>query len=266
LSRLLGTAILVALLLGFVACSPDRARNSQDSGEGDQQQTESQQKTVAPETTVKSAHPASSWDYVALGDSLAVGVGANMGYVARYANYIATDTGASVKVVNLGQSGQTSSQLLAALRNDSSMRRKLRGAEIITFNIGINDLGDAGEAYANGSCGGDDNRRCLRTAVERVKGNWDAIISELLGLRSTDEALIRTAGIGYTPRVDAVFKPYLEEVNRHIVTAAAKNGIPHAQPYLDEGYINPDGVHPNDRGYKIIAERLRELGYGPLES
>jgi lysophospholipase L1-like esterase len=256
MARLLGTAILAALLVGLVACSSG-------TGEETRQQTDSRAKPVGPETTGKSAHSA-SWDYVALGDSLAAGVGAHRGYVDRYADYIGTDTGASVRVVNLGQSGQTSPQLLDALRNDQSMRRKLRGAEIITFNIGINDLGRAGEDYANGSCGGNDNQRCLRTAVERFKGNWDAIISELLRLRSTDKAVIRTAGIGYTPRVEEVFKPYLDEVDRHIATTAAEKEIPYAQPYLDDERINPDGVHPNDSGYKVIADRLRALGYSPL--
>jgi lysophospholipase L1-like esterase len=281
MARLLGTAILMGLLVGLAACSSRTAQDPGHIGEEARHKSASQEKTVPGGTTSKGV-PAgesnvggrttkvidtvSSLDYVALGDSLAAGVGAHRGYVDRYAHYVETDTGASVKVVNLGRSGQTSSQLLDALRNDHSMQRKLRAAEIITFNIGINDLGQAGEAYENGGCGGEDNRRCLRAAAERVKGNWDAIISELLGLRSTDEAVVRTAGLGYTPRVGEVFEPYLDEVNRHIAGSAAGNEIPYAQPYLDKGYINPDGVHPNDDGYEVIAEQLRELGYSPLES
>lgn len=46
----------------------------------------------------------------------------------RYAYHVETDTGTSVQVINLGQSGQTSSQLLGALRNDDSIRHKLREA------------------------------------------------------------------------------------------------------------------------------------------
>ncbi len=203
---------------------------------------------------------------MALGDSLAVGVGARRGYVARYAAYITADTDARIDLANLGQSGQTSSQLLHALRNDSAMRQAVGTAEVITFNIGINDLGHAGEAYENGACGGSDNQECLRAAVESFKENWDAVIAELLSLRSTEDAVIRTAGIGYTPRVDKLFEPYVEEVNRHIATTASNHDIPYAQPYLDEKYMSPDGVHPNDRGYEVIADQLRGLGYGPLSS
>lgn len=58
---------------------------------------------------------------MALGDSLAVGVGAHRGYVARYAAYIVAYTGARIDVLNLGRSGQTSPELLHALRNDPAM-------------------------------------------------------------------------------------------------------------------------------------------------
>ena len=110
----------------------------------------------------------------------------------------------------------------------------------------------------------DDNQECLRTAVESLEENWDAIIAEILSLRSTDNTIIRTAGIGYTPRVDEVFEPYLDEVNRHVAATAANNSIPYAQPHLGEEHLSPDGLHPNDNGYEVIADRLRELGYGPL--
>lgn len=72
---------------------------------------------------------------MALGDSLAVGVGARRGYVDRYAAYIESDTGAHVKVINLGESGQLSSELLYAVRNDESMRRALGAAEVVKFSF-----------------------------------------------------------------------------------------------------------------------------------
>ena len=281
MARLLGVTVLAALLAGLVACSQVTDRGSQGMREDAQQETVPREKAAAWERTAVSTAPEKrstaekestavtnasvSWDYVALGDSLAVGIGARSGYVDRYASHIRTDTGARVNVVNLGQSGQTSSQLLHALRSDPSMHRALSGAEVITFNIGINDLGHAGEAYRNGTCGGDNNDECLRTAVATFEENWDAVIAELLSLRSTGDTIIRTAGIGYTPRVDEVFKPYLEQVNRHVATTAANNDIPYAQQYLGKEYISPDGVHPNDNGYEVIADQLRKLGYSPLD-
>jgi len=282
MARLFGVTILVALLAGAVACFEVMDRGSQGIREDARQETvhrekdATQERTAADPAAPEKRSPAEkeakavnnaavSWDYVALGDSLPVGIGARSGYVDRYASYIRTDTGARVNVVNLGQSGQTSSQLLHALCTDTSMRRVLSGAEVITFNIGINDLGHAGEAYENGACGGDNNEECLSTAVETFEENWSAVLAELLSLRSTDDTIIRTAGIGYTPHVDEVFKPYLDEVNRHVATTAANNDIPYAQQHLGEESISPDGVHPNDNGYEVIADQLRKLGYSPLD-
>src|ERR687891_2919979 len=77
-----------------------------------------------------------SWDYVALGDSLATGFGAFKGYVPRYEAYTETNTGVAVTRTNLGQNKWTSSQLLLALRSDPTFLRATREAEIVTWNIG----------------------------------------------------------------------------------------------------------------------------------
>src|SRR3712207_5265911 len=90
-----------------------------------------------------------SWDYVALGDSLATGFGAFRGYVPRYEAHVETDTGATVTLTNLGRNGWTSSQLLYALRNDPTFRRAIRGAEVLTWDIGGNDLRAARRSYKN---------------------------------------------------------------------------------------------------------------------
>jgi lysophospholipase L1-like esterase len=223
-----------------------------------------------------------SWNYVALGDSLAAGSGAYTGYVDRYADYIKSDTDVQVEIVNRGQSGQTSDQLLYAVRSDSSLRQALSTADVITFNIGLNDLGHAGEAYENGTCGGPDNQDCLRAAVETFKENWEAIIAELLSLRSASNTIIRTTGVGYTPyifysdeptdtwpsegRTDdfQVFKPYVNAINRYIATTTTNTEIPYSEVCLGKEAVNPDGVHPNDKGHEIIADQLRALGYSPL--
>ena len=266
MARLLGTVVLVTLLVSLVACSPEKGSKSTDEGSGQSTTAEPSGATTAPEGETTATDVAATWDYVALGDSLAAGVGADRGYVERYADHVRDDTGARVRVVNLGVSGQTSGELLRTLREDPSVREELRRAEVITLNIGINDLGHAGEAYENGTCGGSDGEECLRAAVEEVEANWDAIVAEISKLRSTDTSIVRTAGLGYVPRVGGVYEPYLDEVNRHIVTTAEKNGIPHAEIQLGDGDMSPDGVHPNDDGYAVIARELRGLGYAPSSS
>ena len=245
--RILGVVILVSMLT--TACSEPKS--------GGPPQGEKPRRAPAGQEAV-------SWDYVALGDSLAAGVGAERGYVDRYAAHLRNDTGARVRVSNLGVSGQTSSELLDALREDGSMRRAVEGAEVVTFNIGLNDLGRAGAAYEEGTCGGEDGEECLREAVDALKENWDAIVSEVLGLRSTGNTIIRTPGLGYTPRAGDDLEHYVSEVNRHIASAVRSKDLPHVEIPAGEVGMSPDGVHPNGAGYATIAGRLRGLGFDPL--
>jgi lysophospholipase L1-like esterase len=268
-----GLALLAAVLITLAACSPEEERETQHTGEDAGLRTVHQRTATSDkraevyraregETTTPDSRV--TWDYVALGDSLAAGVGARRGYVARYAEHLRSDTGARLRAINLGQSGQTSSQLLHALRNDPAMREALRGAEVVTLNIGLNDLGQAGSSYESGTCGGPQNQACLREAVKRLERNWDAIIEEISSLRSTDQTIIRTAGLGYTPRTRGVLGRYLHEVTRDIASTAAESGIPYAEVRLGGEGMSADGLHPNDKGYGVIADRLSDLGYAPL--
>jgi lysophospholipase L1-like esterase len=195
---------------------------------------------------------------------LAAGVGADRGYVDRYGAQLAGNTGIRIRIVNLGVSGQTSSELLAAVRNDRRVRRALGGAEVVTLNIGLNDLGRAGQAYQSGGCGGEDGERCLRAAVDEVGKNWGAIVAEIQSLLRRDDAIVRTPGLGYVPRAGTDAQPYLDEVNRRIAATADRNGIPYVEVRLGESGMSPDGIHPNEDGYATIAEKLAESGYGSL--
>jgi lysophospholipase L1-like esterase len=233
-----------------------------------------------------------SWDYVALGDSLATGFGAFKGYVPRYDSYIETDTGVTVTRTNLGRNGWTSSQLLTALSTDPTFRRATREAEAVTWNIGGNDLRAARTSYKRGTCGGIDNQNCLRASVATLKTNWTAITAEVLELRSTSDTIVRTMDI-YNPYVRTdivsdtwqndgglndfqVFKKYVDKVNRHIATNSYTERVPYAPVYLafngtlgdedprSKGYLSFDGLHPNNTGHRVIADELRMLGYAPL--
>jgi lysophospholipase L1-like esterase len=267
IARLLLVVVVATMSMGLMACSSGTQRDGQSTGESPRPETTgTSERAGVPESEAERTTPGApaTWDYVALGDSLAAGVGARRGYVDRYAEDLRAETGARVRVANLGVSGQTASQLLRALRDDPSVRRALREAEVITFNIGINDLGRARASYEAETCGGARDRRCLGAALEVFQTSWDAITGEILSLRSADEAIIRTAGLGYTPRVDGVYEPYLREANRHIAASAAENGIPHAEVSLGDRGIGADGLHPDGHGYEAIADRLARFGYEPL--
>ena len=259
--------VMLVVLMVLVGCSSEvRQGTGEDTEPAAHRVPTTVHRTDGAEDETTATGPRAGWDYVALGDSLAVGVGARQGYVERYAGHLRGGTGVRLRVINLGISGQTSTQLLRSLRNDSSVRKTLGEAEVVTFDIGINDLGRAQGSYEAGTCGGGRNRRCLRAAVEALEENWDAIMGEISRLSSPDETVVRTAGLGYTPRAGRVFRPYLREANRHIASSAQDAGVPYTEVHLGDEEISPDGLHPNDRGYEEIAGRLQELGYEPLRT
>lgn len=226
-----------------------------------------------------------NWQYTALGDSLAVGVlDSQGGYVRRYRTDIATDTGATVTLTDLGVNGAHSSDLLNSLQNDPNFRNAVSSAQVVTFDIGGDDLLHAIGLFQQGQCGGADNQDCLRSAVATFMPNWDAIVQQLLTLRNKNQSIIRTMDI-YNPFVAQLqaqgtfnsLEPYLDQINQHIAASAQVNGIPMAQVHaafngpsgtddpIAKGLITVDDVHPNDAGHQVIAEALRGLGYGPLK-
>ena len=246
--------------------------------------------STTEEPTTAPAATSSSLDYVAFGDSLATGYGITDSYVYRYASLMGTDTGTTVNVRNLGVNGLTSQQLRAGIENDQRAKDAVEQAEVITINIGANDLMRARWEYRTGNCGGADNQDCLRQAVDEFRANWDAILADITGTRSPGTTIIRTIDF-YNPFVDvdraissgdgsvddfAIFKKYLEQVNSHIAKSSDAYDIPHTEVYEtfngpngDEdpsrkGYITSDGVHPSEDGHAAIAQELRKLVYEPL--
>jgi len=233
--------------------------------------------------TTGNSSSAPTWQYSALGDSLAAGALAQQGYVPRYATYANTDTGSNITTLNLGVPGWHSGDLLNALQNDLVLQNQVSGSEIVTWDIGGNDLANARDSYINKTCRGTDDQDCLRTAVATFETNWDAIVVELLKLRAPGKTILRTMDV-YNPYVAAdtasgifaTIEPYLDQVNSHIQANAQANGIPVAAVRvafngaagtvdpIAGGLIASDGFHPNDAGHKVIADQLRMLQYKPL--
>ena len=236
-----------------------------------------------PAVTPTEATP--TWDYVALGDSVPAGYGVGgRSYVVYYAEHMEADLGVKVTVHNWGGGGLSSDGLLVMLRNNQELRNAISEAEVVTFYIGGNDEVGMEYLYRTGTCGGADNLDCCRETLTSFSANYDAIIAEILSLRSTTDAIIRTANL-YFPFVNEHkelgiyedFKKHCHEAfSEHIVQAASEHNIPVARVYLafngpngdedptDKGYIQSDGEHPSEAGHRLIADLHRELGYEPL--
>jgi hypothetical protein len=202
-----------------------------------------------------------SWDYVALGASMTIG------FVDKYADHIEADLGVEVTVHNWCRGDQGSHLLLPLLRNDEELRNDIREAEVVTFEVAPQRMGGAAASYRYGKCGGPDNEDCLREALRLHKADTDAIIAEILSLRSTSDTIIR-ATTSQFPYVNSYKEgghfegvhPYWLALNEYVVQAASK----HDEDPGDKGYLGSDEFHPSQVGLGLIADLHRELGYGPL--
>ena len=221
-------------------------------------------------------------DYVALGDSMATGTGAATSYPAELADLLADDTGADIAVTNLAVDGWTSQDLLDALRNDEAMRTAVTDADLVTLDIGGNDLLHALPAYLNGTCGGDDGLQCLHDAADDFAQRWDDLLDAVVDLRDGEAAGVLTLDL-YQPfphderlgeHLDRL-RPSLDAVNAAIHAGAEARDLPVAtvfaafhgpdglaEPALD-GLISVDGLHPSNDGHRRIAEALLPLVPAP---
>lgn len=225
--------------------------------------------------------------YVALGDSLGFGLWdlSGGGYVYRYRDMIAADTGTKVSVINLSVPGWTSSDLLNALRTRFLFRLSVATGTIVSWNIGGNDLLQARDAYLAGTCGGPQNTDCLDAALITFQGNWQSIVREIVKLRGGRPTIYRTMDLYYPFVAEdmasgdlAVLLPYLVKANQIIDNTITPFGgrVPVAQVYTafngpsettpaDPAWLlSFDGYHPNARGHAAMALQLRTLGYVPL--
>lgn len=264
--RFLPTALLTAALL-LTACDG-----------GDDPATSPPASPTAGATTSEPPAPAETVSYVALGDSLATGAGATTSYVEIYAAELEAQTDVDVEVTNLAVNGWTSTDLLTALTEDAAMRTAVSGADLLTIDIGANDLLAAIPFYATDTCGGDDNLQCLRDATALVESQWAAILDEIIALRDGDASGIATIDL-YQPFVGnprvaddlEVLRPVMDDLNAVITDVAQERGIPvgrvHDAFHGPNGTGDPnatflisvDGLHPSNAGHEAIARELLAL-------
>ena len=216
--------------------------------------------------------------YLILGDSMALGSLGFPGYASRYEDWIEERRGIEIDSRNFGLPGATSADLANSLQRSEHVQSRVQIADIITWNIGGNDLRQARQRYYAGTCGGADNEQCLREAVANFRNNWDIIVREIQRQKKSEEVIVRSMDL-YNPFVKEdmaqgtffVFKPYFDQVNQHIATSLRGAGIPYISlseafngedgltDPADLGYMAYDGYHPNSAGHRVISHLLTQL-------
>ena len=183
--------------------------------------------------------------YVALGDSTGVGVGArNGGYPARIFKHISERRPGS-RLTNLCVSGATTVAVLESQLDQVSTSR----ADFITLGVGINDIGHG-------------------LTVEEFGKNYEAILSRLKSETSATILVTNIPDISTAPQIPSIvrrryhqlildFNQRLEEIAlRHSVILFDVYTITHQELPLHPEYLSSDGFHPSDAGYELWAEHM----------
>ena len=223
----------------------------------------------APSPPPRTTRTRPALQYVALGDSLASGMGGEASYADVYRRLLQRRTRRDVELTNLARPGWTSGQLLNALQTDGDFRTAVAQAEVVTWDVGGNDIIAAVLRTATNTCGGPDGLRCVRQTTDGFRSRWAAIVAELSALRASPDVRLLTFDL-YMPflppaaRTDAILGQ-LAEMN---ATIRASNGstvavAPVARAFAESGdtrLLSDDGLHPSAAGHRLIARLLLDLG------
>jgi len=184
--------------------------------------------------------------YLALGDSTAVGVGARTG--GGYPDRLVVKLRAAypaLKLLNLGQSGATSSDVL-----DSQVPRALRTRpRLITLGIGINDVG-------------------LQISDDAFAVNLEEIVVQLrklgvpMAIANIPDLALAPAIARLVPR--SIYERRIELFNEHITASAARHRLTLIDLFAwsrenlsgRRELFSPDGFHPSALGYDVWAQRM----------
>lgn len=210
-----------------------------------------------------------SYQYTAIGDSLTTGFGAlpGNGFVPVYRRMAEGRLRSTVSSMNLGVNGMTTAELEQRLRGSSMTREAIRAADIITLSIGGNDLIRAARAGAR-----QPGRLSieLRRSLQECKQNFAGIMGTLMQLKAgtRNPFIIRIVGLynPYPQMAEATewvrqFNYYASRYSNQVCGFAS---IYNEFSGKERGLLSIDHVHPNGRGYRVIAEKLDALGYGRL--
>ncbi len=224
--------------------------------------------------THKQYHPQHFFQYTALGNSIAFGVGAtnHYGYVHYFRDFLATQH-QHLMFINRADSGFTSRDLLHQLKYDETTREAVKNANLITISIGgANLLNCINTANLPD---------CLSNAAATFANDWPQILNEIRkGIRSDAEIYVMTV---YNPfrgndpnsnLVESFIQQINHVINNHKYRSFFHYKVVDVHSDFQGRFANgrwkvctwthfcqfPPDPHPTNNGHLEIA-RLHQLAY-----
>ncbi|WP_078553994.1 GDSL-type esterase/lipase family protein [Bacillus alkalicellulosilyticus] len=200
--------------------------------------------------------------YVALGDSLTEGVGAyfSSGYVFRYRHYIERMFKRPVFPTVFAKSRITSGQVLRSLAQPE-IKKAIHEASVITITAGGNDLLQAYRLYKKTN-----DRSYVLYALSTLQKNISLIISEIHAIKANDPYyIVRLIGF-YNPYPSSPYTDYWVRMSNQMLTRFSQGPVQFIDIYPEftlygKSVLSFGGIHPNGKGYQIIADKLHQAGY-----
>lgn len=203
---------------------------------------------------------------LALGDSLTKGTGdeTGQGYVRRVADGLRSRYNKPVKLLsNLAVNGMTASMLAERLEQDEGFQYAVKGANLIVFSIGGNDLFLSAYAKWNGS-------DAEVVDFDEIAGDMDEALDQFQRAVSMLNRLNPNATVVYI----GLYNPFysldglrgaslkLQQWNEGVYNELYNHPQMHMVPTFDLfeqrslDYLSTDHFHPNEAGYERIAARM----------
>lgn len=196
-------------------------------------------------------------DYVVFGDSLAAGQTPFHQIDSGYGEYLVDrfeQSQYTVGFTNYGVPGYTSEQLKMLVLTNPQAQKSIQEAEVITVDIGANDLLIALK-----------NPATIGSAFASVYGNLEAVLRTIDQLNP--EASVYVMGYYnpfpyYPEEQQASLIPLLHTLNQTIEARAAANGdtfVP-TESIIEKNYEqylpNPSDIHLSLEGYEAVAKEF----------
>lgn len=205
--------------------------------------------------------------YVAIGDSLTVGVGARLfggGFAERYQWMLEKKTQASVELSVFAKSGLTTDQILQLFKR-SDVRRAIAPADIITITGCGNDLVQAVQQYEEG----EDEKKLLQATLH-CQANFSKMIQEIAHIKRGQQPYCVYLMNLYNPFPQIpIAERWLQQYNHQLRLFAANPHVEVVDVYRafeghERDYLSIDQFHPNHKGYEAMAKALFQQSWKQL--